>query len=200
MLVEVKGRPSSEVEHRKDLVFFTMEQDLSRLGTLPRGVPEMPEHLQSMTYTVMMSEWHWQDIQDALKNDADTMIVRGYLVYDPEIKAPLIFTTQATTKITERQKLLEQEEKEQAAKAEPAATPAATEPEPKKTAKPKADSSSAPANPNERRLRELQTARATLEAKIAEGGASAAMSKRLLAQTIRQIEQIESQNPDLKDS
>lgn len=213
VIVKLNGRPQADsVERRKELVLFAMTQEVGSLGTMPRGIPEFPESFRNITYAIYMTEMHWDRVMESLQSDeSDEMLIEGVAAWDTDLDAVAIFTTWASTERLEKkakQKRKAEEQRQAAAEARkkggaPAKQQGAAKGKPQPAAKPRPQKAAATSNvPPEvvKKVQELRKARQTLEQKLASagGGVGATMTKKMLDNTTKQIEQLEKQYPDLK--
>ncbi len=95
MNVNIIGRPG-EIERREDLVVTTMAYEINEKMTLPRGVPSIVP--QTVMYSVYISSKQWEQVEDAIKDPNDEMIVDGICLYDQETETFVIYATQVTTR------------------------------------------------------------------------------------------------------
>ncbi len=95
MKISLSGRPGP-VERRRELVITTLDYKLSEGFAMPRGVP-LP-HLTEHTYVVYIASKHWDNIEKALKDETDELLVEGICAFDEEIDKFAIYSTYATTK------------------------------------------------------------------------------------------------------
>ncbi len=236
MLVQLVGRPGEIVERRKDVVLVTLEQSLDRIGSLPYGMPQVPENLQSVKYLVFIAEWQWEKVQKTMRNPNANLHLKGYFAFDKALNQVVVFSIEATAKLGKKKLAIKEggasangdkpargekgEGKPPRQKRERPDTPAAahmplsaasvpakikTDEVPAEVPKPEPELPEAvkalgpAARQAYKRLEELRTARTTFERKLASGaqGFQASMTKKLLAQTVSEIEQIEADYPDL---
>jgi hypothetical protein len=221
--IQIKGRPG-EIERRSELVIITLEHNVEQLGAQPRGIPEWPENYKAVTYTTLISERMWEQVERPLRNEKDFLIVDGQFAFDAELGTVVVFATHITTdglekkekqrKHAEEQRKLAQQQKQQQGKkgaAKPKqqkqqqAEKGAAKPKQQKQQQGKQKQQQQPAAngvPAEivKRVSDLRKAKSTLEQKIAQGtpGPALKMTEKMLANTQKQIEQFESQYPGLK--
>lgn len=104
MNINIIGRPG-EIERREELVITTMAYEINEQMTLPRGVPSIDP--QTVMYSVYISSKQWEQVEEAIKDPNDEMIVDGVCLYDQETETFVIYATQVTTRKmrkTERKK------------------------------------------------------------------------------------------------
>ena len=93
--IELTGRPGS-VSRRNDTVVLVLED--SHFGSLPKTVPSPPP--VPTTYVVYAAARQWSEIEQAIKNPGDVLIINGYCAYDDAVKGISVFATHVTTKLT----------------------------------------------------------------------------------------------------
>lgn len=114
------GRPG-KLDLRKEVVVTVMQHE-QRTPTLPRGVPAPPETPTS--YTVYISSKQWAKVEDAIRNEQDSLIIEGTCAYDNEIGMMAVYAMNVTTKLTEARKRQAQKEATDGETATPTAAPA----------------------------------------------------------------------------
>ena len=193
-MVTLIGRPE-KVEVREQTVVMTLAQTDLRSPSLPKGVPTIPADPMSY-YTIYMGLKHWEKVQPLLEeNPKDFLVAEGTCVLDGETQSIAMFVNAATTRETQR----EERRNEEAASGQKVSPKSkangktATQPQVKLP-------DSAPTD-MKNKLKQLQNAADTLRQKIeameTEGKKSGIeMTRRLLANTEKQIEALVSQHTE----
>ncbi len=99
--ITVIGRPANVVE-RGDVVMLGLVND--KAPSLPKGLPSPPPQTK---YVVLVARKQWSKVAEAIKDQADALIIEGYPSYTQQHAGITVFTTNITTK------------KQQAAKRDP---------------------------------------------------------------------------------
>lgn len=203
LTIKLIGRPGKVVTEG-GTVMTVIEQKEVKSPPYPKGVPPFEEIEKITYYYVFMSLKHWSKVESYMEDETDMLIIEGTAVFDPELDGISILSTQLSTKLMERQKRLNADQKEKKEKAdkkkEKGAKPAkgnTSKSRDKAPAKPEKDFSDLPASVSDK-LKQLHSAADTLRQKIEsmeeEGKKSGLnMTRRLLEQTEKQIATLEKQ-------
>lgn len=228
VIVQVTGRVDGHIERRKDVVILSVEQRLDNLGSLPYGVPAVPDKLKAVTYTAFIAQWQWAAIEKQVRQPGAQIVIKGYFAYDKDLGTVVIFGTEAKVKAAkqrdkaaadnqppqknqraagqhaahkgQREHLPSRAQgRERAAERQPEQPAPASVPASAPASPPAAEVLDSPAAQAAKRLEELRTARATYERNLAESaeGFKAQMTKKVLAQTVAEIQELEGRFPDL---
>ncbi len=90
--ITVIGRPVNVVE-RGDVVIFGLVND--KAPSLPKGLPTPPPQTK---YVVLVARKQWSKVAEAIKDQADALIIEGYPTYTQQHAGITVFTTNITTK------------------------------------------------------------------------------------------------------
>ncbi len=90
--ITVIGRPSNVVE-RGDVVMLGLLNE--KVPSLPKGLPSPPAQTK---YVVLVARKQWSKVADAIKDQADALIIEGYPTYTQQHAGITVFTTNITTK------------------------------------------------------------------------------------------------------
>jgi hypothetical protein len=93
--ITVTGRPGSVVR-REGTVVLALEDN--HPSSLPRSVPVPPE--EPTLYLVYVAARQWADVEPALQNPNDVLIVQGTCAYDEAAQGIAVFAASVTTKLT----------------------------------------------------------------------------------------------------
>jgi hypothetical protein len=107
--ITLTGRPLRIIE-KQDVVLTSFES--RKIPTLPKGLPAPPA--EPTTYVAYIARKQWNKVKEAINNPQDSLIIEGYPVMDPRLKAVAVLVTNVTTK------LLQQAKREAQRQAEPA--------------------------------------------------------------------------------
>ena len=91
--ITLVGRPGKIVQ-KGDTIITAMAS--TKVPALPKGVPTPPAN--PTTYTVYIGRKQWKNVETAITNPDDALIIEGFAAYDPELEGIAIFTTNVTTK------------------------------------------------------------------------------------------------------
>lgn len=97
--VTLIGKPGKVIQREHFIV--TVMKGPKKAPSLPKGLPMPPEGKQP-SYVVYISAKQWRKVAPALSDPEDTLIVEGYLAFDPELKAFALYATNATTQALQR--------------------------------------------------------------------------------------------------
>jgi hypothetical protein len=111
--VTLVGRPES-MKQRPDVTLLVMQYKPKSEG-MPKGLPPMPKN--ATLVTVYVGGRQWRKVKDALANPDDMLVVEGILAYDNKLQQIVVYTINATTKLTEQAKREAQKAQAEAAKA-----------------------------------------------------------------------------------
>jgi hypothetical protein len=98
--VILTGRPG-QIEKRPSLIVTSMVHE-GKFPPFPRGLPA-PVTVPT-TYVVYISENMWLNVEEALTNPEDQLVVEGQCALDPELGQVVIYTTSLTTKFMHQAK------------------------------------------------------------------------------------------------
>ncbi len=90
--ITVIGRPANVVE-RGDVVILGLVND--KAPSLPKGLPTPPPQTK---YVVLVARKQWSKVAEAIKDQADALIIEGYPTYTQQHAGITVFTTNITTK------------------------------------------------------------------------------------------------------
>ncbi len=90
--ITVIGRPANVVE-RGDVVMLGLVNE--KAPSLPKGLPTPPAQTK---YVVLVARKQWSKVADAIKDQADALIIEGYPTYTQQHAGITVFTTNITTK------------------------------------------------------------------------------------------------------
>ena len=208
--IKLIGRPG-KVEVEGGTVMTVIEQKEVKSPPYPKGVPPFEDVEKITYYYVFMSLKHWSKVESYMEDETDMLIIEGTAVFDPALDGISILTTRLSTKLMERQKRLNADQKEKQDKSDkkkdkgkgkPAkATKGNNTKKPTSKApvqsRPERDFSDLPTSVSDK-LKQLHSAADTLRQKIEtmeeEGKKSGLnMTRRLLEQTEKQIATLEKQ-------
>lgn len=96
--IVVTGRPCSVVR-REGTVVLALEDN--HKASLPASVPTPPT--EPTQYLVYVAARQWADVEPALQNPNDILIVQGTCAYDEAAKGIAVFAASVTTKLTKMQ-------------------------------------------------------------------------------------------------
>jgi len=92
------GRPGRVIEKGK-VVLISM-QALKHPQSWPKGLPQLPP--ETSAYVVYITAKQWRKVKEAIGNKQDELIIEGFPVYNPQLKAMTVFALRTTTKLLER--------------------------------------------------------------------------------------------------
>ncbi len=95
------GRPQG-VKETAQFTVLTLTQT-GPMPALPKGIPA-PAQIPPTTYAVYIGGKQWRKVADALKDQADVLIIEGTPCYDETTKLITVFATNTTTKLTQQAK------------------------------------------------------------------------------------------------
>lgn len=96
------GRPGRVVK-KGDVVLTTMQTGTP--PSLPKGLPEPPPSDEPATFVIFIAAKQWGRVEAALQNDPeDALIVEGYPVFNPSLKAMAVWIQSTTTRALQRAK------------------------------------------------------------------------------------------------
>ncbi len=90
--ITVIGRPTNVVE-RGDVVMLGLVNE--KAPSLPKGLPTPPAQTK---YVVLVARKQWSKVADAIKDQADALIIEGYPTYTQQHAGITVFTTNITTR------------------------------------------------------------------------------------------------------
>ncbi len=90
--ITVIGRPTNVVE-RGDVVILGLVNE--KVPSLPKGLPTPPAQTK---YVVLVARKQWGKVAEAIKDQADVLIIEGYPSYTQQHAGITVFTTNITTK------------------------------------------------------------------------------------------------------
>lgn len=90
--ITVIGRPANVVD-RGDVVILGLVND--KAPALPKGLPAPPAQTK---YVVLVARKQWNKVAEAIKDQADALIIEGYPSYTQQHAGITVFTTNITTK------------------------------------------------------------------------------------------------------
>jgi cold shock CspA family protein len=99
--VTIIGRPQ-DVKEAAQFTVLTLTHT-GPMPALPKGIPA-PSQIPPTTYAVYIGGKQWRKVADALKNEADMLIIEGMQCYDEATKRIAVFATNTTTKLTQQSK------------------------------------------------------------------------------------------------
>jgi hypothetical protein len=112
--VTLIGRPNKVVE-RQNFTLLMMRHR-GPLPNLPRGLPKIDPVPETM-YVVYVGSRQWRQVQEAIRNPEDVLIIEGVQVWDSEYEAITVFAINTTTKVL--QNIRRQQQREAASGAIP---------------------------------------------------------------------------------
>lgn len=215
VIVKLTGRPG-KVHRYQNLVVLSMQDGPHPEAKLPIGLPEMPA--EPVTYVVYVVARQWDRVEKTLKNPEVQLVINGYCAHDPETGGMAVFAIEVTRRKARRKKPTDTPA-EVASEADvptpvevEASPPVAEKPTPaarKPDAKPKRKSDrplpemppvELSASEAEQKLAELRAAAASFQEKLdaleqlpENERYGAEFTRRLLDNTLRQIEALEGQ-------
>lgn len=89
------GRPKTVVERGQCFV-MSMQQGPT-IPSLPKGLP-LPPKVEATIYTVYIASKQWRKVTEALKDQADVLIVEGWPMMDTKEGRIAVFANSVTTK------------------------------------------------------------------------------------------------------
>ena len=105
--VTLIGRPNKVVE-RQNFTLLMMRHR-GPLPNLPRGLPKVDPVPETM-YVVYIGSRQWRQVNEAIRNPDDVLIIEGVQVWDAEYQAITVFAINATTKILQNIRRQQQRE------------------------------------------------------------------------------------------
>ncbi|MDM8528466.1 hypothetical protein QUF58_09680 [Anaerolineales bacterium HSG24] len=99
MKISITGRPGKIVKNTHVIV-TAMSQN--KVPNLPKDLPQPMNHLT--TYILYITPRQWNNVDEAITDPDDKLIVEGYPFFDTEKKVLSVFVTRTTTKALEMQR------------------------------------------------------------------------------------------------
>ena len=199
LTVTLSGRPG-KLQIDGSSVMTVIEQRQVKAPPYPKGVPHFDTVDGVTAYYVFMSLRHWKRVEQALEDERDLLVIEGSAVYDGALEGITILSTRVSTKMLEIQKrraMSQSERKSESPRAEPRSEPDGAPAD-------QLDLTHLPPEAAEK-LRQLHSAAEKLRSKLAamadgDQQTSVKMTRRLLAQTEKQIANLRRQYSDVSAS